>query len=397
MNVEIRSGMSGSLVERTVRTHRVRWRWARAGAVAVGIASFMAVSTAIGLATDDLPRAWKISVLGQKLAHLRQNPGAYDTLFIGSSRVHYGADPQLFDEEMAQQGCSSRSFNMAVQALTVAEEHRLVQELAAIGHWERVVLERNPPPLRPLQMLGTDRGAFGFGSLASIRLGLLDIWTSPERFAEQAWSTAGVLLVAAYEQIGIGRLGRLINKPGDDEIPTDGRIVDMSRGGFVPIEAETDPVMLTRVAGVDWPRLHDYLRQSRELKGPAEPLSEARAAMIRDQIDHARALAPSVGYVVWPHSRPQWADDARAIDRAAAEGRLGDAVLINLGDPELTPELFAQELWHDNLHLYTTGTNMITQAIAAQMCASERPADQVAGDLDSKGQRSAHAPAVSAE
>jgi hypothetical protein len=40
---------------------------------------------------------------------------------------------------------------------------------------------------------------------------------------------------------------------------------------------------------------------------------------------------------------------------------------------------------------------MITQAIAAQMCASERPADQVAGDLDSKGQRSAQAPAVSAE
>lgn len=362
-----------SLIERTVTIAAGRRRWGWPLALVLGVLSFAIVSGLIGLVTDDTPRRWKISVLGQKLAHLRQHGGDYDTLFLGSSRVHYGLDPELFDAEMARQGCRSRSFNMGVQALTLPEEHRLVRELAAIGGWQRVIIERNPIPLKALDMLATDRGAFGFGTLHGVRLALTDIWTSPLHILEAGKSTAELLLVGAYEQLGIGRIARLIPRPGDDEMPTDGRIVDLGRRGFVPIERETDPVMRARIATIDWDRLNDYLRQTREIRDPPPRLGATRAELIRGQIEHARGIAPDVAYVVWPHSRPQWTEDARAIGQAAADGRLGPGPVVNLGDPALAPELFAEELWHDNLHLHTAGTELITRAVAAQLCAASGP------------------------
>lgn len=366
--------MRGTLTGRAAGTRSARRRWAWPVALLVGMLAFALVSAAIGALTESGPRSWRISVLAQKLDHLRRHGADYDTLFLGSSRVHYGLDPTLFDAEMTRQGCPARSFNMGVQALTLAEEHRLVEELARIGRWKRVVLERNPVPLRSLELLGTDRGTLGFGTLTGVRLALQDLWTSPVNPLERLWSMAEVVMVGAYEQLGIGRIARLVRRPGSDELPTDDRVVTMDRAGFVAIEQETDPVMRERVAGIDRERLNDFIRQTRELSGPAPQLGERRMALIREQIDHARMVAGKVSLVVWPHSRPQWAQDARAIGEAAAEGRLGDAPIINLGDPAQVPELFVPELWHDNLHLYTAGTEMVTRAIAAQLCAAERAA-----------------------
>lgn len=364
--------MRGTLTERAAGTRTARRRWAWPVALLVGVLSFALVSAVIGALTEHGPRTWRISVLAQKLEHLHRHAADYDTLFLGSSRVHYGVDPALFDAEMARQGCHARSFNMGVQALTLSEEHRLVQELARIGRWDRVVLERNPIPLRSLDLVGTDRGTLGFGTLTGVRLALLDLWTSPGNLLERLWGMAEVVLVGAYEQLGIGRIARFLERPGNDELPTDDRVVTMDRAGFVPIEAETDPVMRARVAAIDRERLYDFIRQTRELAGPPPRLGEQRAALLREQIEHARSIAAQVAYVVWPHSRPQWAQDARAIGQAAQEGGLGDAPVINLGDPTLAPELFAPELWHDNLHLYTTGTEIVTRAIATQLCAAER-------------------------
>lgn len=364
--------MRGTLTESAAESRSARRRRAWPVAVLVGLLAFALVSATIGALTDSGTRTWRISVLAQKLEHLRHHGADYDTLFLGSSRVHYGLDPALFDAEMARQGCPARSFNMGVQALTLAEEHRLVEELARIGRWERVVLERNPVPLRSLELLGTDRGTLGFGRLTGVRLALLDLWTSPVNPLERLWGMAEVAMVGAYEQLGIGRIARLVRRPGSDELPTDDRVVSMDRAGFVPIEAETDPVMRERVAAIDRERLNDFIRQTRELSGPAPQLGELRTVLLREQVEHARMVAGKVSLVVWPHSRPQWAQDARAIGQAAAEGRFGDAPIINLGDPAQVPELFAPELWHDSLHLYTAGTEMVTRAIAAQLCAAEQ-------------------------
>lgn len=374
--------MRGTLPERAAGAETAHRRWAWLVAVLVGVLAFALVSAVIGALTENGPRTWRISVLAQKLDHLRRHAADYDTLFLGSSRVHYGVDPALFDAEMARQGCRARSFNMGVQALTLSEEHRLVQELARIGRWDRVVLERNPIPLRSLDLVGTDRGTFGFGTLTGVRLALLDLWTSPGNLLERLWGMAEVVLVGAYEQLGIGRIARLVERPGNAELPTDDRVVAMDRAGFVPIEAEVDPVMRARVAAIDRERLYDFVRQTRELAGPPPRLGERRAALLREQIEHARSIAAGVAYVVWPHSRPQWAQDARAIGQAAAEGRLGTVSFINLGDPAAVPELFAPELWHDNLHLYSVGTEIVTRAIATQLCAAERASESAAPPHD---------------
>jgi len=49
-----------------------------------------------------------------KIVHLQVNEGDYDTLFIGSSRVHYGIVPSAFDAALAAHGRASRSYSLGL-------------------------------------------------------------------------------------------------------------------------------------------------------------------------------------------------------------------------------------------------------------------------------------------
>lgn len=73
-----------------------------------------------------------------KLLHLEQNAQAYDTFFIGSSRIYHQIDPEKFDRLMAGRGNPTRSFNAGIDGVRPPEDAYILDQ----------ILDRKPPKLR---------------------------------------------------------------------------------------------------------------------------------------------------------------------------------------------------------------------------------------------------------
>jgi hypothetical protein len=74
------------------------------------------------------PSLAKYNVIDLKLsALLREQP--LDLVFIGTSVVEHGIDPDLFDVEMARLGHRLRSYNLGTSGLAPVEMARMVERL----------------------------------------------------------------------------------------------------------------------------------------------------------------------------------------------------------------------------------------------------------------------------
>jgi hypothetical protein len=341
-----------------------------ARALAVGLMAFLLVAWALNTLVRALPIEPRIAVLTHKLRYLEQHADEFDTIFAGTSRMHFQLDPAAFDAEMARLGCVSRSFNMGVHALIGAEQRHLLRRLAEIGRgrWRWIFIERNQLPARPLRSIGTERQYYFMSELADLWLSLRSIWTSQRRRRDKVIDTGQLLASYLHSQLAPGQLTRLLPRAGEDGIPDDGRLIDLSRAGFVPVERETEPELVGRAARLDRDELARLLARTRAHDGRFAPLSDARATLFAQQIERARQVAPNVGFIIFPEAWPNWLNDGLAIERAGREGRLGDVTVVNLGDPRRHPELFVERLWFDLGHVIEEGARMLSTYLARELC-----------------------------
>jgi hypothetical protein len=360
-------------------------RWLGFGLVAA--TGFVAVSALTVQLTGRDADPVSGPVLTDKLDWLRAHAGDYEIVFAGTSRVHYHVDPDQLDPAMAAAGCALRSFNMGLQGLTSAELYWLLQELAGVERaagvqWAVVAVDRPQIALRILRELGTERLAYTMRRPGAVRTLLEGIWTSSRSLINKVMDSRDVLLAWLYYSIEPGVLARrlLPMAPALDAGP--GLTVDLARDGYVPIEEETDPMLPPRVAAIDWDRFGQELERLTQLDGEAASLSDARAAHFRGQLDAARAVAPRVVLVLMPQATRDWVADSRALERAAADGRLGDVAVVNLGDPARYPQLFARELWFDTDHVGVEGVQRLNAALGPALCEALKSKDAVAGGSD---------------
>ena len=92
------------------------------------------------LSIDSMP-FW--SWTRNKLGHLDKEIDRYDTLFLGSSRMHYALMPDVFDRRMAELGAPTRSYNLALSGQRPHDVDEILQGLLARGpkQVKRVVIE----------------------------------------------------------------------------------------------------------------------------------------------------------------------------------------------------------------------------------------------------------------
>ncbi|MHC4384587.1 MAG: hypothetical protein ACYS0J_17355, partial [Planctomycetota bacterium] len=57
------------------------------------------------------------STVSLKLDHFAEHKDEYDTIFLGSSHVYRGIDPEAFDRETAALGFPTRSFNFGAAGM----------------------------------------------------------------------------------------------------------------------------------------------------------------------------------------------------------------------------------------------------------------------------------------
>lgn len=115
------------------------------------IAGFaVAFGLTCGFIHDALPFP-QVHLVENKLAQLREHGDEYDTLFLGSSRLHYQVIPAIFDRITAEKGQATQSFNGAVAGMRPPEDAYFLDQ----------ILENPPHKLR-----------WVFIELAGIRLNL---------------------------------------------------------------------------------------------------------------------------------------------------------------------------------------------------------------------------------
>ncbi|MFO1070621.1 MAG: hypothetical protein U1E14_19045 [Geminicoccaceae bacterium] len=357
-------------------------RWLGLGLVAALGFVVVAAATVRVTGRDGDPPAGP--VLTDKLDWLRAHAADYDLIFAGTSRVHYHVDPGRLDPAMAAAGCPLRSFNMGVQGLTSAELLWLLPRLAEVEreagvHWPVIAVDRPQIALRILRELGTERLAYTMRQPGAVRTLLDGIWTSSRSLLNKVMDSRDVLLAWLYYRLEPGVLARRLLPLAPALQGGPGLTVDLARGGFVPLEEETDPMLPPRRAAINWESFGQELDRVMQLDTEAARLSDARAAHFRAQLDAARAVAPSVVLVLMPQATRDWVADSKALEQAAAEGRLGDVAVVNLGDPARYPQLFARELWFDTDHVAAEGVQRLNAALGPALCAALKAKGAVAG------------------
>ena len=95
------------------------------------LAFSLSLGAGLALAEAALP-PWGNEVERAKLAHFLEHRDEYDTLFVGSSTIHSGFDPEQFDRENAAAGHPTKTFNFGSPgAHTFSHEHLLERILAS--------------------------------------------------------------------------------------------------------------------------------------------------------------------------------------------------------------------------------------------------------------------------
>ena len=79
-----------------------------------------------------------VPIVRQKLERFTARPDDFDTIFVGSSRIHYQVIPPVFDELAAEAGLPASSYNAGVAGMRPAED----------GYFLDLLLERPPENLR---------------------------------------------------------------------------------------------------------------------------------------------------------------------------------------------------------------------------------------------------------
>lgn len=96
--------------------------------VAIALATFLATCAAFNRL---LPQS-AIENVTPKLDFYAQHKDEFDTLFIGTSRIHYQVSPQLFDAATAQAGRPTHSFNFGVDGMHPPESFFVTEKILAL-------------------------------------------------------------------------------------------------------------------------------------------------------------------------------------------------------------------------------------------------------------------------
>ena len=152
------------------------------------------------------------------------------------------------------------------------------------------------------------------------------------------------------------------------ELRDGGYTIDLSRDGFVPLEQEVSPVLKARADRMDWSEFATRLVEMRTNPPKGRPLSTGRLDHMRAQIEAARRVAPKVALALLPQALRYVVDENASVVEAAADGELGDVVLLNLGNPIAYPQLFADGLWYDDDHIFGDGPIRASQMLGRMLC-----------------------------
>jgi hypothetical protein len=101
----------------------------------------------------------QIDLVSRNLRFFQRHSDDFDTLFIGSSRIHVQISPAIFDRTMRQAGFPTRSFNFGINGMFPPEDGYILERLLAAKprHLKWVFIELNELETKPVPELEHNR------------------------------------------------------------------------------------------------------------------------------------------------------------------------------------------------------------------------------------------------
>lgn len=348
--------------------------------VVLAAGAFACVSAAVRCAVP-LPSSYGLRA---KIEHLASQPDAYDTIFVGSSLVFRGIDPEVIDREFALRGREVRSFNLGVPGLDAFELEYLLRRLVEMDvRADRLFVEHIPRRVtNPTGRRTLDDRTVYWHDLATT-------WSALRTIADSRESRARKLVLAIDQVRLMARLytnhataasvlARFLGRDDTFDYLTRSDLIDR-RGYQDPDSLQDERTRLRRRA---------YLEGVEEYKAL---VAATRAAVDRWRRDHDRGAA-------------LWDTDVRGV-RALVEhvsapgreviaflppmlGKIGEAYalnelgaypeLISVCDPDEYAVLYARDHHFDVAHLNARGAAACSAAVVRSYCeardaAADRP------------------------
>jgi len=306
------------------------------------------------------------SWLRPKLDHFAAVGDQYDTVFLGSSRLNFGLDPERFDARMAALGRPTHSFNLAFSGMRQHDYTWVLDWLARHRppNLRRVVVELHEwsQAVRGLQWYADQDIELHTLDLLwpRCRSVLLD-FDGPLGKAEQL---RFVLSHTALNVLSVGRGPRLVDgllrQFRGDPTPTPAAV---PRRGAARIEEATQAHVLEnrRTFLADQERAETV---KAKIAGPW-PTEAFDLASFRLQEERMRALGVAPLFLV----PPTWERTFRGRDGLVDAGR--HVRILDLDHPQLHRPLFDPELYFDLSHLNEAGCARFSDYLAERLVEFE--------------------------
>lgn len=324
------------------------------------VLALVATLTTVRLLSDIEPTTSGRDILHEKLAHLRAAQGSFDIVFVGNSHVYRTVNIEVFDAEMASLDCPVRSYNLGIQALTIAEQKVVLDAVAELPGGAPEFLVLGPTfRFRPMTPDLSDVSISSFYRARDID-DLLSTWVDTERLQGRRLLEAAYVYAAAQVPYGA-----LHHRLWDERIETrtgTNFVAGIARDGYVSLEDEaidrpaTDERRQTLrdfVADGGFERAVDPGREIR----PTPPLELQRL--------EARLTGAGTSTPVLLLQPTVLHREMAALEAAWT----GDAPIVNLARPEAIPALLEPEGWFDRTHLTADAAADASRELARQMCA----------------------------
>ncbi|MBM3990040.1 MAG: hypothetical protein FJ298_03425 [Planctomycetes bacterium] len=317
-----------------------------------------------------LPHGGARELVDAKVARFARERDAYTLVFAGSSRVHRGFVPEVFDARTAAAGVATRSFNFGAPGSRAFEVERLLERVVQLAPArldfvlvdpEGVALLRDERNVLARQVIEWHDPAATLRIsrwIACAELPYPQLWNA----LVPHWKSC------AYNVFNVGRSQRLVDialgERRTDEIERE--LVGPRLDGYAPLGDESEG--LGRRGQRFHKRRERYLAQLEDYKalrvgeGPPDAFALEMYRAIRARVEELGATAV---FVTQPALYLQ-----EDLIKAAAAGEL--PALLRFDDAERFAELYAPERRYDETHLNDEGARRFTELLADEFVARVR-------------------------
>lgn len=311
-----------------------------------------------------------------KLEVIRSQGDPYDTIFLGSSRLHYAAMPEVFDARSAELGRKTSSYSLAFSGTRMLDTVRILDWLVANKprNCKRVVIELHATTqdIRWTQWM-TDQEIEMHAPCVFVDR-LRSIWISPSSIGTR-WLEAGYCAIHTItDQLCIGQGVRILEDWIDVQRgePMQ-RIQPVPDRGWVGVEASALEHMrkFHEGFGARWPEWERVVFDRIKDPTPEWLAGGFDADAVLSIARRLRLVGIEPVFLVMPSLSMDFRG-REGLERVRRECRV-----LELDRPAEHRPLFDKAFYYDPSHLGTEGARAFSRYLAEQLVACEElPLDQ---------------------